>query len=103
MIVEIRDKGTTVIWVVEENPTEVLKHADRVYLMDSGIIKMERTGKQFLEEENLEELFLGSRRGKKMKKVSMAAISICTALTVMTGCASSTGSSGIVVLTVAVR
>ncbi|MEH7247910.1 ABC transporter substrate-binding protein [Neobacillus niacini] len=29
-----------------------------------------------------------------MKKVSMAAISICTALTVMTGCASSTGSSG---------
>lgn len=59
MIVEIRDKGTTVIWVVEENPKEVLKHADRVYLMDSGIIKMERTGKQFLEEENFEELFLG--------------------------------------------
>ncbi|MEH7013142.1 ABC transporter ATP-binding protein [Neobacillus niacini] len=59
MIVEIRDQGTTVVWVVEENPKEVLKHADRVYLMDSGIIKMERTGKQFLEEENFEELFLG--------------------------------------------
>lgn len=59
MIVEIRNRGTTVIWVVEENPREVLIHADRVYLMDSGIIKMERTGKQFMEEEDLEELFLG--------------------------------------------
>lgn len=59
MIVEIRNQGTTVVWVVEENPKEVLKHADRVYLMDSGIIKMERTGKQLLEEENFEELFLG--------------------------------------------
>ena len=59
MIVEIRNQGTTVVWVVEENPKEVLKHADRVYLMESGIIKMERSGKQFLEEENFEELFLG--------------------------------------------
>lgn len=59
MIVQICNSGTTVVWVVEENPKEVLKHADRVYLMDSGLIKMERTGKEFLEKENLEELFLG--------------------------------------------
>ncbi|MFJ7729084.1 ABC transporter ATP-binding protein [Neobacillus sp. NPDC097160] len=58
LIVEIRNKGTTIIWVVEENPKDVLIHADRVYLMDSGVIKMERTGRQFMEEENLEELFL---------------------------------------------
>jgi ABC-type branched-subunit amino acid transport system ATPase component len=59
MIVTICSQGTTIIWVVEENPKDVLKHADRVYLMDSGIIKMERTGKEFLEEENFEQLFLG--------------------------------------------
>ncbi|MFK9090774.1 ABC transporter ATP-binding protein [Bacillus salipaludis] len=59
MIVEIRNKGTTIIWVVEENPKDVLIHADRVYLMDSGVIKMERTGREFIENENLEELFLG--------------------------------------------
>jgi ABC-type branched-subunit amino acid transport system ATPase component len=59
LIVEIQKKGTTIIWVVEENPKEVLIHADRVYLMDSGVIKMERTGRQFIEEESLEELFLG--------------------------------------------
>ncbi|RFU70484.1 ABC transporter ATP-binding protein [Peribacillus saganii] len=59
LIVEIRNQGTTIVWVVEENPKDVLQHADRVYLMDSGIIKMERSGREFLEEENFEELFLG--------------------------------------------
>ncbi|OMP67318.1 hypothetical protein BTO28_08010 [Domibacillus epiphyticus] len=59
MIVATCSQGTTIVWVVEENPKDVLKHADRVYLMDSGIIKMVRTGREFLEEENFEQLFLG--------------------------------------------
>lgn len=59
MINEIRKKGTTIIWVVEENPREVLQHADRVYLMDSGQIKAERTGKEFMEADDFEKLFLG--------------------------------------------
>lgn len=59
MIVQICKQGTMILWVVEENPKDVLVHADRVYLMESGVMKLERTGKEFLEEEDLEQLFLG--------------------------------------------
>lgn len=59
-ISRIRDEGKAVIWVVEENPKEVLAHVDRVYLIESGVIRKEGTGGEFLEnEEEFEKLFLG--------------------------------------------
>jgi ABC-type branched-subunit amino acid transport system ATPase component len=60
LIVQVKNQGTTIVWVVEENPRQVLQHADRVYLMDSGQIKAEFTGKQMMEEVDLESLFLGT-------------------------------------------
>jgi ABC-type branched-subunit amino acid transport system ATPase component len=60
LIVRANKQGTTIIWVVEENPKQVLQHADRVYLMDSGQIKAEYTGKQMMEEVDIESLFLGT-------------------------------------------
>ncbi|MBP1154466.1 MULTISPECIES: ABC transporter ATP-binding protein [unclassified Paenibacillus] len=60
LIVQIRKSGTTIIWVVEENPLQVLRHVDRVYLMDSGQIRAEYKGKEIMENEDLEGLFLGT-------------------------------------------
>ncbi|MHB1407604.1 MAG: ABC transporter ATP-binding protein [Desulfitobacteriaceae bacterium] len=63
-ISRIRDDGTAVIWVVEESPKEVLAHVDRVYLLESGLVKKEGTGREFLEdEEEFETLFLGHNVG----------------------------------------
>lgn len=63
-ISKIRDDGTAVIWVVEESPKEVLAHVDRVYLLESGLVRKEGTGKGFLEnEEEFERLFLGHNIG----------------------------------------
>lgn len=63
-ISRIRDDGTAVIWVVEESPKEVLTHVDRVYLIESGVVKKEGTGHEFLEdEEEFENLFLGHNVG----------------------------------------
>lgn len=61
LIVQIREQGTTIIWVVEENPRTVLQHADRVYLMDSGQIKSEFTGQELIDHEDFEALFLGTK------------------------------------------
>lgn len=60
LISKIRDDGTAVIWVVEESPKEVLAHVDRVYLLESGLVRKEGSGEGFLEdEEEFERLFLG--------------------------------------------
>lgn len=63
-ISKIRDDGTAVIWVVEESPKEVLAHVDRVYLLESGIVRKTGTAREFLEnEEEFEKLFLGHNIG----------------------------------------
>lgn len=60
-IVEINRNGTSIVWVVEENPREVLVHADHAYLLESGTVKKAASGRAFLEDERFEELFLGQR------------------------------------------
>jgi len=54
-----KNLGTTLLWVIEENPRDGLVHCDRVYFIDSGTIKREDTGKALLEDPNLEAMFLG--------------------------------------------
>ncbi|MCL5735116.1 MAG: ABC transporter ATP-binding protein [Actinobacteria bacterium] len=56
---EENESGTTVVWVVEENPMEVLKEADRAYFVEGGVIKHEEKASALMEEETLERLFLG--------------------------------------------
>jgi ABC-type branched-subunit amino acid transport system ATPase component len=54
-----KDLGTSVLWVIEENPRDVLVHCDRVYFVESGAIVREDTGKALLEDPKLEAMFLG--------------------------------------------
>ncbi|MCL5942502.1 MAG: ABC transporter ATP-binding protein [Actinobacteria bacterium] len=60
-VVQINQEGTSVIWVVEENPRDVIRHCDRVYFLESGSVIRTDTGQGFLEDENFEALFLGRR------------------------------------------
>jgi ABC-type branched-subunit amino acid transport system ATPase component len=64
-ILRIKEEGTTILWVVEENPKQACAHCDRVYFMDSGTIVREDTGKELMEEDpNLIGMFLGRVRPK---------------------------------------
>lgn len=62
-IVEINQEGTGILWVVEENPRDVLAHCARVYFLESGLVTRTDTGKGLLEDADFEGLFLG--RGKQ--------------------------------------
>lgn len=54
-----RDHGAGILWVVEENPLQILKHCDRVYLMQGGVIRRETPAATMLADEGLRELFFG--------------------------------------------
>jgi len=58
-IVEINKNGTTILWVVEENPRQILSFADWVYVMDSGTIKPAQLASEVLNSPNFRQLFLG--------------------------------------------
>jgi branched-chain amino acid transport system ATP-binding protein len=51
--------GTTVLWVVEEDPQEILALADWVYVLDGGAVRMSCPASELLGAENFLELFLG--------------------------------------------
>jgi ABC-type branched-subunit amino acid transport system ATPase component len=59
LILEINQSGTAILWVVEENPSSVLKHCPRVYLLESGQIRRTDTGQNLLNDPKFAELFLG--------------------------------------------
>jgi ABC-type branched-subunit amino acid transport system ATPase component len=58
-IIQIRKKGATLIWVVEENPKQVLSVADMVYVMENGYIKTKSSSQELLEAEDFSQIFLG--------------------------------------------
>ena len=47
-IVRINNNGTTIFWVVEENPQQILSFANWVFVMDSGIIKTSKLASEIL-------------------------------------------------------
>ena len=59
-IVRINNNGTTIFWVVEENPQQILSFANWVFVMDSGIIKTSKLASEILASPNFRELFLGN-------------------------------------------
>ncbi len=59
LILEINAGGTAILWVVEENPSSVLKHCPRVYLIESGQIRRTDSGLNLLNDPKFAELFLG--------------------------------------------
>ncbi|WP_049927152.1 ABC transporter ATP-binding protein [Halopiger goleimassiliensis] len=57
-IVEIRDDGTAVLFV-EQNARKALQVSDRGYVLEMGRNQFEGTGDELLENEQVEELYLG--------------------------------------------
>ncbi len=58
-IADISQAGVTVIWVVEENPQEIIGLSDEVVVMSTGTISLRQPAEQLLAAENFRELFLG--------------------------------------------
>ena len=51
--------GTTILWVVGDDTTKILKHADRAYMLQSGVIEGEWAADELHDEKALAELYFG--------------------------------------------
>jgi branched-chain amino acid transport system ATP-binding protein len=58
----LRERGTSVMWVVEEDPLEILPHVDRVYVLAAGLVTAELAASDLLDDRLLIEMFFGGRR-----------------------------------------
>jgi ABC-type branched-subunit amino acid transport system ATPase component len=58
-IIEFKDSGASILWVIEENPLEVLPFVDRVYVLNNGAIRAETSADELMSEEALSALFFG--------------------------------------------
>lgn len=58
-IVEFKQSGASILWIIEENPLEVLPYVDRVYVLNSGVIRAEMEPEEVLSHDRLQELFFG--------------------------------------------
>ena len=59
IIKQINEAGTTVL-LIEQNANMALHVADRAYVIENGMIAMEGTGRQLLEDEKVRAAYLGS-------------------------------------------
>ena len=58
-IVAVRERGTSVLWVIEESPMLCLPHVDRVYVLNSGVLGPSQPAADMLDEELLQATFFG--------------------------------------------
>lgn len=58
-ILRYRERGTTVLWVIEESPLLCLPHVDRVYVLNSGVLSESRPASDLLDESALQAMFFG--------------------------------------------
>lgn len=58
LILKIRDQGTSVL-LVEQNASMALSVANKGYVIQMGQIKLEGSGRELLENEEVEHLYLG--------------------------------------------
>jgi ABC-type branched-subunit amino acid transport system ATPase component len=61
-IVDINGEGVAIIWVVEENPRDVLSKCIRAYFLDSGVIARSDTSTCLLEDPDFDAMFLGRKQ-----------------------------------------
>ena len=61
IIRRINESGTTVL-LVEQNANMALKVAHHAYVLETGRIKMEGSGKELLEDEEIKEAYLGKKK-----------------------------------------
>ncbi|MEA2330578.1 MAG: branched-chain amino acid transport system ATP-binding protein [Thermoleophilaceae bacterium] len=60
-IAAVRDSGTAILWVVGEHTGEIVKHADRAYMLDSGVITHQWDERGAITDEVLQEALFSSR------------------------------------------
>lgn len=58
-ILTFREGGTSILWVIEEDPLLILPHVDRVYVLNSGNIQAEMPAAQLMADTSLHALFFG--------------------------------------------
>jgi branched-chain amino acid transport system ATP-binding protein len=56
-VIALRDNGITVLWVIEENPRQIIEQVDRVFLLRAGVIERESSAEELLTSQELEQLF----------------------------------------------
>ena len=61
IIKTINKEGITVL-LIEQNANMALKIADKGYVMETGVIKMEGTGAELLANEEIKEAYLGKQK-----------------------------------------
>ncbi|MDH4118544.1 MAG: ABC transporter ATP-binding protein [Acidimicrobiia bacterium] len=61
-IVEFRSGGASILWIIEENPLEVLPVVDRVYVLNNGAVQAEMPAAELLADDALQDLFFGVER-----------------------------------------
>ncbi len=59
-IVAFKEAGGAIMWIIEENPLEVLPVVDRVYVLTNGTVSAELTAAQLLGDASLHHLFFGT-------------------------------------------
>lgn len=59
-IVGSRERGASILWVIEENPLEVLPVVDRVYVLNNGSIQAEMSAVDLLSDDSLHRMFFGT-------------------------------------------
>ena len=64
IIKTINKEGITVL-LIEQNANMALKIADKGYVMETGVIKMEGTGAELLANEEIKEAYLGKQKNKR--------------------------------------
>lgn len=62
-ICHARDAGTTVLWIVEENPLKVLERCDRSYVMQGGTVTHELSSQQLVDKQAIHDLFFSVEAG----------------------------------------
>jgi ABC-type branched-subunit amino acid transport system ATPase component len=60
-IVGSRERGGSILWVIEENPLEVLPVVDRVYVLNNGSIQAEMPAADLLSDDSLHRMFFGTQ------------------------------------------
>ena len=61
IIQEINDEGVTIL-LIEQNANMALRIADKAYVLETGKITMEGSGKELLENESIKEAYLGKKK-----------------------------------------
>jgi ABC-type branched-subunit amino acid transport system ATPase component len=59
-IIDINEEGVSVLWVVEENPRDVLAHCSRAYFLRAGAVARVDSAQALLKDEGFDGLFLGA-------------------------------------------